>query len=126
MLDALSGVPELLREPAPECAPAEFSGQTITYLIRYSITEIAAEIRVEGEARTRIWYAAQRAGLEGPCPAELALMDATELAERVAALGKITLFQPLEPAEREKLASEAKGLRQEKLLGRIKAYLRLD
>ena len=111
MLDALSGVPELLREPAPECAPAEFSGQTITYSIRYSITEVAAETRVEGEVRTRIWYAAERAGLEGPCPAKSATVDATELAERVAALGKITLFQPLEPAERKKLDGEAKGLR---------------
>ncbi|MEO7331546.1 MAG: mechanosensitive ion channel family protein, partial [Minicystis sp.] len=109
VLRALTGVPEILAEPAPECAPVEFGGQSIGYLLRYSITEIAAELRVEGEVRTRLWYAAQRAGLEGPCPPRAVTLDPAELGARAEALGAIALFQPLAAAEQEQLAAAARA-----------------
>ncbi len=110
VIDALVGIPGLLPNPPPECFPVEFSSATVGYLIRYSITEIAVEPEVEGEARTRLWYAAQRAGLEGPCPPRPAVHEAAEIAERVAALTRVDLFGPLDGAEKEKLATEARRL----------------
>jgi CRP-like cAMP-binding protein len=64
---------------------------------------------------SRVWYAAQRAGLEVPfptrtihqekAPAEEPLaLDVRTLRERIAVLERVDLFSTLEPAERDLLA----------------------
>jgi CRP-like cAMP-binding protein len=69
--------------------------------------------------RTRVWYAAARAGLEIPFPIRTVVMQgaqaadadeqaAPELAARLSALEQVDLFATLESAERELLA---RGLR---------------
>jgi small-conductance mechanosensitive channel/CRP-like cAMP-binding protein len=110
VLGALEGVPGILAEPAPACSPVEFGDKSITYAIRYSIDDMTQEPSIEGEVRTRLWYAAQRAGLEGPCPAPLPSGE-IEIADRVAALQTIGLFSPLEPDELARLAAGVKELR---------------
>jgi small-conductance mechanosensitive channel/CRP-like cAMP-binding protein len=108
VLGAIAGVSGILADPEPECAPAEFGDAHITYAARFWIDDVASEGRLEGEARTRIWYAAQRAGLQGPCPADA---PSGELDDRIAAVAGVSLFAPLDRDERARLAAGIKELR---------------
>jgi small-conductance mechanosensitive channel/CRP-like cAMP-binding protein len=119
LLEAVRGVPGVLPAPAPDCFPCEFGESAIIYALRYWIDDVERESGIEGEIRTRIWYAAQRAALEIPFPIRSIYMteitqdhltreQEREFLERAAALAKIDLFAPLEPGEREILARTMK------------------
>jgi CRP-like cAMP-binding protein len=110
----------VLPNPAPDVVVDDFGESAVVYGLRYWITDIGREDVIEGEVRTRIWYAAQRARLEIPFPIrnvymtqvtdeQLTREQEMEFLERLAALSRIDLFAPLEPHDRETLA---KGMRQ--------------
>jgi len=72
--------------------------------------------RVEGQVRTRIWYATQRGGLEMPFPTSRIVAvppgpasDAVD--EHARTLAQVELFAPLEPADRELLATGMREVR---------------
>jgi small-conductance mechanosensitive channel/CRP-like cAMP-binding protein len=122
MLGALRGVPGVLTDHPSDCFPVEFGESAITYALRYWIDDVQKEAPIEGEIRTRIWYAAQRAGLELPFPVRnVYLTEVTqdaltreqerEFLERVAALARIDLFSPLGQPDRELLARTMKQVR---------------
>jgi small-conductance mechanosensitive channel/CRP-like cAMP-binding protein len=115
LLEAARDVPGVLATPAPDCFPTEFGDSAITYALRYWIDDVQREAGIDGEIRSRIWYATQRAGLEIPFPIRTVFVnrDAEELAAREhaaeldgrgAALAKTELFGGLEAAERDLLA----------------------
>lgn len=115
LLGALRGAPDVLTTPAPDCFPVEFGDSSIVYALRYWISDFERENPIDGEVRARVWYAAQRAGLEIPFPIRTivtaggvpehhAAQKETELAERLAALAGVDVFAPLEAADREVLA----------------------
>lgn len=109
LLAAMTGSPGVLAEPAPSCLPIDFAGATIVYAASCWVADLPAEPAVEGSVRERIWYAAERAGLEGPCPAAPSVPDAdstgtapqrAELARRLRAVDRVAIFAPLDPEER--------------------------
>jgi small-conductance mechanosensitive channel/CRP-like cAMP-binding protein len=112
LVGALRGYPPILATPEPDCLPIEFGESAIQYALRYWTDNIADDIIIEGEVRTRIWYAAQRAGLEIPFPIRTVHQvqlstDADAEARRLAridALGRIDIFSKLEAAELQLLA----------------------
>ena len=117
ILDAVRGVPGLLATPAPDCFPTDFDESAVVYALRYWIDDVQREAAIEGEIRTRIWYATQRQGIEMPFPIRTIFMkqdsnapaaEEREVAERGAALAKTELFGPLEKSERELLAQSLK------------------
>ena len=68
LLAAVRGTPGVADRPAPECGPAEFGETAVVYALRYWITDFAHEHTIDEEVHARLWYAAQRAGLEIPFP----------------------------------------------------------
>jgi small-conductance mechanosensitive channel/CRP-like cAMP-binding protein len=122
LVDALRGAPGVLAQPTPDCLPVDFSDSAVTYAVRYWINDLARQDEIEGEARTRIWYASRRADLEIPFPirtvfktevteAQLTREQELDFLERVAALARVDLFAPLEDHDREALARGMKRVR---------------
>lgn len=115
LAEAARETPGVLTVPEPDCLPVEFGDSAIIYALRYWIDRFDQAPEIEGEVRTRVWYAAARAGLEMPFPIRTVVMQGAqaadadqpaprELAARMTALDQVDLFATLEPAERELLA----------------------
>jgi small-conductance mechanosensitive channel/CRP-like cAMP-binding protein len=111
LLQAVAGAPGVLDEPAPDCFPRDFGESAVAYALRFYIEDFGRDAGIEGEVRTRIWYAARRAGLEIPYPIRRVYMTEAggegaerDLEERLGALSRIELFAPLEPREKDLLA----------------------
>jgi small-conductance mechanosensitive channel/CRP-like cAMP-binding protein len=113
--ECIRGVTGVLSDPAPDCFPVEFSESAVVYTVRFWVNEFARTAEIEGEALTRIWYAAQREGLEIPFPIRTLLMktdesekrDAeakTERKRRIELLDGMDLFDALERSDKEILA----------------------
>ncbi len=109
LLDAVRGMPGLVESPAPDCFPVEFGDSAVTYALRVWIDDYLRLEPIEGEVRTRVWYAARRAGFEIPYPirtivgATAEVEDAT--ASRIAALGRVDVLAPLDDTSRARLAN---------------------
>ena len=117
LVAAARGAPGVLPDPAPDSFLADFGDSGVLYKVRFWIDEFPRRNEVEGEVRSRIWYAARRAGLEIPFPTRTVhmvgagAMPEGSLAERAAALRQIDLFATLEPTELELLARGARPVR---------------
>jgi small-conductance mechanosensitive channel/CRP-like cAMP-binding protein len=122
LLAALGNVPGVLSDPAPDCVPGDFGDHAVIYALGYWVEDIARDFAIDGEVRTRVWYAAQRAGLEIPFPVRTvhmtemshdhgALVEERDFAECVLALASIDLFAPLTASDRELLAKGMKKVR---------------
>lgn len=115
LVEAIRWLPEVLSDPAPDCVPVEFGDSAVVYALRFWIDRFEHEVNIKGEVLTRVWYAAQRAGLEVPFPTctihqekapaqDPPVLDARTLRERMSVLERVDLFSTLEPAERDLLA----------------------
>ena len=119
LVEATRETPGVLTFREPDCFPVEFGESAVVYALRYWIDRFDQASEIEGEVRTRIWYAVARAGLEIPFPIRTVITQGgqaadgdertpRELAARLSALEQVDLFATLEAAERELLA---RGLR---------------
>jgi small-conductance mechanosensitive channel/CRP-like cAMP-binding protein len=122
LIDCARGAPGVLTEPAPDAFPVDFADSAVTYALRYWIDDVQREAPIEGEVRTRVWYAAQRENVEIPFPIRTVFMNQVskseadeeaerEVAERASVLARNELFRTLEPKELEILAREARTVR---------------
>jgi small-conductance mechanosensitive channel/CRP-like cAMP-binding protein len=112
LVEAARSTPEVLTDATPDCFPVEFADSAIVYQLRYWIDRFDREADIRGEVLARVWYAAQRAGLEIPYPTrtihhpaaghEVAL-GSQPFDDRLSALAKVDLLSTLEPGEREQL-----------------------
>lgn len=121
LVEAARSAPGVLSEPLPDAFPVDFADSAVVYAVRVWIDQFHRRTEIEGEMRTRIWYAARRAGLEIPFPtrtvhthqesAEKARnAGLADLQERADALTRVDLFAALEPADRELLARGMKDV----------------
>ncbi|HEX7596860.1 MAG TPA: mechanosensitive ion channel family protein [Polyangia bacterium] len=119
LAEAARETPGVIHVREPDCFPVEFADSSIVYALRYWIDRFDQAAEIEGEVRSRVWYAAERAGLEFPFPIRTVIMPGErsaagqalapqELAARLTALEQVDLFATLESSEREILAQ---GLR---------------
>jgi small-conductance mechanosensitive channel/CRP-like cAMP-binding protein len=115
LVTAAASAPGVLADPRPECFPVDFSDSAVAYTVRFWIDTFERQAPIEGEVRTRIWYAAARAGLEIPYPMRtLHMLNASaapashdavaDVDRRLQALERVDLFAGLAPTERELLA----------------------
>ncbi|HEX7505639.1 MAG TPA: mechanosensitive ion channel family protein [Polyangia bacterium] len=111
LVEAARSVPEVLSNQAPDCFPVEFGDHAIVYALRYWIDRFDRDADIKGEVLARVWYAAQRTGLEIPFPTRTIYnhtpqdpLVAGAPRHRVEVLERVDLFSTLEPAERELLA----------------------
>ena len=114
LLDAVHGADGVLVFPSPDCFPVEFADSAVTYVLRVWIDDFLRLDPIVGAVRTRIWYAARRAGLEIPYPIRT-IASATEVADdpttrRRTALDRVDLFAPLDGECRTRLVG---GMREQ-------------
>jgi len=110
VVETVGDVPGVLAEPAPTCLVDAFDGGDVAYAVKYWIDDMSRESAIHGEVHTRIWYAASRAGLEGPCPAPAEPSDGDRAAAR-AVVDASKLFGALSEERREQLASAMRARR---------------
>lgn len=112
LLDAMHGVDGVLHDPPPDCIVIDFADSAVTYGLRYWINRYDRDTIIDSEVRSRIWYAARRAGLEIPFPirtlirADEAVSEAGAVlsANRERLLAGVHLFAKLEEPARRRLA----------------------
>jgi small-conductance mechanosensitive channel/CRP-like cAMP-binding protein len=115
LVEAARETPGVLPAREPDCFPVEFADSSIVYALRYWIDRFDQAAEIEGEVRTRVWYAVARAGMEFPFPIRTVIMPGesstmgkelapVELAARLTTLEQVDLFATLESSEREILA----------------------
>jgi small-conductance mechanosensitive channel/CRP-like cAMP-binding protein len=109
LLDAVRGMPGLVADPAADCFPIEFGESSVTYALRVWIEDFLRLEPIMGEVKTRVWYAAHRAGIEIPYPIRTIVGASPEVEDvttgRVNALERVDLFAPLDGESRARLAS---------------------
>jgi len=111
LLPIFEGVAGVLADPAPVCAPFDFEVSRhlsiVSYGLVFWIDEPERQGAIEGEVRTRVWYAAERAGIEGPCPRP----SDDDLEPRLSAIGRVSLLTPVGEPDRRELARSMRRLR---------------
>lgn len=117
LLQAVRDVPGVLPHPAPDCLPLAFAESAIVYGVRFWVAELERALTIEGEVRSRIWYAARRAGIEIPFPIRTLVQPRPTPAgageaesERRALLAQVTLLAPLSDAQRRQVAAAMEQL----------------
>jgi small-conductance mechanosensitive channel/CRP-like cAMP-binding protein len=119
--DAIRDLPGVLPYPPPDCLVSDLADQQIVYTVRYWISEFERESSIASEVRTRLWYAARRAGFQTvPHVYGLTVTEAEEKAQaaetadtpaaRNALLRGIELFEALDDPARARLAERMRRL----------------
>jgi small-conductance mechanosensitive channel len=104
-------VPGVLTEPAPVIELVEFEDDRLRYEAKVFTTARREIRRIRSDFSTRVWYAAQRAGIPFPVPertirqSEATPGDERERARRV--LRRVSVFAGLTPVELGSLAETA-------------------
>jgi CRP-like cAMP-binding protein len=111
-LEALSQVPRILQSPAPDVLLHAFDGSAITYRLRFWIADYELDDEVRDEARTAVFYAFGRRGVEIPWPIEVGYSRewpepdaAARQLERERALARVDLFSRLTDDQRREIAA---------------------
>lgn len=114
LADVAVSVPGVLSDPAPVIEVVEFDDDRLRYEAKVFTTELRDIRRIRSDFATRVWYAAQRAGLSLPVPERaVRQVEAPVEDERAAALRclrRVAVFAPLPPEELESLARSARFL----------------
>jgi small-conductance mechanosensitive channel len=108
-------IPNVAREPLPQCIVMDFKESFANYAVRYWLTDMALTDPTDSTVRTRIYFALRRASIPLSIPAQSLFItedDSTrrqrkrteEIEERVDALHRVELFHSLTEAERRELA----------------------
>jgi len=111
-VEALRQVPRVLQSPAPDVLLHAFDGSAITYRVRFWIEDYELDDETRGEARTAIFYAFGRRGIEIPWPIEVGYSRdwpepdaATKQLERERVLGRVDLLSRLTDEQRRQIAA---------------------
>lgn len=68
LLETAAATDGVLAEPAPQVQTIEYGDFSVNYLVHFHVAHPAKKVRVRDAFMTRVWYAAQRAGLNIPFP----------------------------------------------------------
>ena len=111
-LEALGQVSRVLKAPAPDVLLHSFDGSAITYRVRFWIADYEHDDETRDEARTAIFYAFGRRGIEIPWPIEVGYSRdwpepdaATKQQERERVLARVDLFSRLTDDQRRDIAA---------------------
>jgi small-conductance mechanosensitive channel/CRP-like cAMP-binding protein len=131
VIGALQGIPNVSERTPPDCVLMGFEESWAKWAVRYRLVDFRPDDPTDSEVRKRIWYALHRANIEIPYPgfnifttelnAERAAgKSEQERARRLVAIASVSIFEPLDGAERDQLAA---GMRRE-VYGRGEAIIR--
>ena len=106
-IEALRSLPSIRQDPPPDCLLWEFREDSVSYACRYWIDDFQRDDGIDSEARSIIWYALHRQGMELPFPS--LNVNMTEMnedrvqrkldedyARRVDALSRVDVFRALD------------------------------
>jgi len=122
LLGAVSDTTGVSAKPSPAVFLADFGESSITYDVRFWITDFARKPHISDAVRSRIWYCLQRAGMNIPFPIRDVYLHTvssdhkeklrSELNEDIVReLRKVELFQPLGEPDIRILADSSSILR---------------
>jgi small-conductance mechanosensitive channel/CRP-like cAMP-binding protein len=108
-------VPDVDREPPPECVFVDFAESSSRFALRYWLTDMFRADATDSVVRSRVWFALRRAGLALSVPVRHVVLTPDDSVSRTraleaesgarrAALERVSLFAPLTPEERNRLA----------------------
>jgi small-conductance mechanosensitive channel/CRP-like cAMP-binding protein len=64
----LHGIPNVLRDPAPEIMPWEYQDFSVKYRVKYWMQDYTVQEHLHSEVIASLWYALRRNGMEIPFP----------------------------------------------------------
>src|SRR5262245_2855851 len=111
LLAAARVAPGVLVDPSPDCLTTAFGDSAVLYTLRFWTSDFRREPNTRSSVRTRVWYAAHRAGLEIPYPTRTLLGGSQpapaedELADRAQAVARVAVFSCLDETDRATLAA---------------------
>jgi len=116
ILPSLVGAADVLPEPPPSVAAANFGASGIDYQVHYYVTNFARRFAIESLVRERVWYALKRAKIPIPYPTQevhthvssdeaRAATRAEEGEARVALLRQVDFLAVIPEAAIQKLAA---------------------
>jgi small-conductance mechanosensitive channel/CRP-like cAMP-binding protein len=104
-------------DPKPNCLICDLSKDVGNYVIRYWLTDVAADQPTDSMMRTKLYFILKRAGIALATPSQNIAVtqvskeatqeqSAEELRRRLDALSDVHLFEGLSESERQQLAGE--------------------
>ncbi len=110
-------VPRMALDPPPQVLFFGIKDSYAVYAVRYWLTDLAVDDPTDSEVRTRVYFALQRAGIALAIPAHAIFVtddnedrrvrkQREEQARRLAAVGKVDLFNALGDEDRNRLADQ--------------------
>lgn len=101
--------------PEPDCVFLEFGDSASHFAVRYWLTDMFLADATDSAVRTRLWFALRRAGLPIAFPVRQVTVTSDDAEARArssesarasgrAALERVSIFAPLTPEERDRLA----------------------
>jgi CRP-like cAMP-binding protein len=111
VLEVLSEVPQLLKDPAPLCRVTGYDQAGVRYLVRYCVANYAHGDPVRDEIYSRLWYRLGREGIELPFPQRtLHLVSDSQTGDvtgfRRELVAQVDLFKVLTDEERERIVHD--------------------
>lgn len=108
-------IPNVAREPAPNCIFMDFKESYGYYAVRYWLTDLSVDDPTSSVVRQRVYFALRRAGIPLSIPAHSIFITEEdesrrerkhqeEIEQRVEALKHVELFQSLTREERREMA----------------------
>jgi small-conductance mechanosensitive channel/CRP-like cAMP-binding protein len=108
-------IPNVAREPAPNCVMMDFRESYGSYAVRYWLTDLAPNDLANSVVRGVVFAALKRTGISPSIPAQSVFVteddgsrrdrkEGEELGRRVEALRNVELFAPLTDEERREVA----------------------
>lgn len=114
LVDAALEVEQVMREPRPFAVVLRFDNFAVAYRVSYWIQDFANADLIEGEVRSRIWYAFRRQGIKIPFPTtevysrDLSAAEAAarrqEIERVISLLRRVDFLEALNAAAVERLA----------------------
>jgi small-conductance mechanosensitive channel/CRP-like cAMP-binding protein len=119
VLAAVRGLPGVLTTPEPSIVTYAFDDAGVQFWLRYFIDDMSRRDAIDGGVRDRVWYSLSRASI--PISVSNRKIDVREvseaseqltreraLEERLEAVSRIDLFSMLEPADKRRIADQAR------------------
>lgn len=111
LLETARGTPGILAEPAPSVQTMGYGDSSVDYRVYFFIANAADRPRIRSDYATRVWYAAQRAGLTIPFPIRTLVRGDSRADTAKEAVGEGLLRGALKPADLDAWASGARLVR---------------
>lgn len=113
VLDTLTGMPEVLREPEPDVHLVDYSDFSIHYNCRFWINDFGRSEQILDTFSTRLYYRLEREGLHIPFPIrDVRIREQQQAQQKVEDIHRqhlqfieqVDLFEPLSSEEKEEVA----------------------